>query len=57
MKSGHKLAIQADLLDFTGDPGLSDRHSRAVRFRPDHWLLIGDDGRIEAVQAQAPGDD
>ena len=57
MKSGHKLAIQADLLDFTGDPGLSDRHSRAVRFRPDHWLLIAADGRIEAVQPQAPGDD
>ena len=52
-----KTAILADLLDFTGDPGLSDRHSPAVRWRPAHWLLIGADGRIQAVQPEAPGDD
>ena len=52
-----KTAIFADLLDFTGDPGLSDRHSPAVRWRPAHWLLIGADGRIQAVQTDAPGDD
>jgi guanine deaminase len=52
-----KTAILADLLDFTGDPGLSDRSSAAVRWRPAHWLLIGDDGRIAGVQAEAPGDD
>ena len=50
-------AILADLLDFTGDPGLTDRFSPAVRFRPAHWLLIDDQGRIAAVQPDAPGDD
>jgi guanine deaminase len=51
------VAIRADLLDFTGDPGLADIHSPQVRWRPDHWLLINAQGRIEAVQSQAPGDD
>ncbi len=50
------LAIHADLLDFTADPGLSDPDSSAVRWRPDHWLLVDAAGRIEAVQAAAPGD-
>ena len=50
-------AIHADLLDFTGDPGLSDLDSPAVRWRPDHWLLIGADGRIADIRAEAPGDD
>ena len=50
-------AILADLLDFTGDPGLADRHSAAVRWRPAHWLLIDEAGRIKAVQPEAPGDD
>ncbi len=54
---GRQLAILADLLDFTGDPGLADRHSAAVRWRPAHWLLIDAGGRIAAVQAEAPGDD
>ena len=57
MTAHQKVAIQADLLDFTGDPGLFERSSAAVRYRPDHWLLIAGDGRIEAVQPQAPGDD
>ena len=35
----------ADLLDFSGDPGLADRASPQVRWRPAHWLLIGDDGQ------------
>ena len=52
-----KRAICADLLDFQADPGLDDIHSRAVRWRPDHWLLIDDDGRIAAIQTEAPGDD
>jgi hypothetical protein len=26
-----------------------------VRWRPDHWLLVGDDGRIAGVQPDAPG--
>jgi guanine deaminase len=52
-----KTAILADLLDFTGDPGLTDRHSAAVRWRPAHWLLIDEQGRIAAVQPEAPGED
>ena len=55
--TGRQIAILADLLDFTGDPGLADRHSGAVRWRPAHWLLIDAHGRIAAVQPQAPGDD
>lgn len=52
-----RCAIHADLLDFSADPGLDDPHSAAVRWRPAHWLLVGDDGRIAAVQRDAPGDD
>ena len=52
-----KTAILADLLDFSADPGLTDRHSPAVRWRPAHWLLIDATGRIAAVQVEAPGDD
>lgn len=52
-----KTAIHADLLDFTADPGPDDPAACGVRWRADHWLLIGDDGRIVAVQPDAPGDD
>jgi guanine deaminase len=52
-----QTAIRADLLDFTADPGLTDRHSPAVRWRPSHWLLIAACGRIQSVQPDAPGDD
>ncbi len=51
-----RLAIRGDLLDFTAEPAWGETESGAVRFRPDHWLLI-EDGRIAAVQAQAPGAD
>jgi len=54
---GRGVAIFADLLDFTGDPGLADRHSPQVRWRPAQWLLVDADGRIAAVQPDAPGDD
>ena len=57
MTSAMPTAILADLLDFTGDPGLADRRSPAVRWRPAHWLLIDTQGRIASVQADAPGDD
>ncbi len=57
VSAGRGVAILADLLDFTGDPGLADRHSPAVRWRPAHWLLIGEDGRIASAQTDAPGDD
>ena len=48
-------AIRADLLDFTAAPRWGDTDASAVRWRPDHWLLVGDDGRIAGVQAGAPG--
>ena len=50
-----RLALRADLLDFTGDPGWGDVESPAVRFRPDHWLLV-DRGRIVGAQPEAPDD-
>lgn len=49
-----RLALQGDLLDFIDTPALDDTTSPAVRYRPGHWLLIGDDGRIAGVQAEAP---
>ncbi len=51
------LAIRADLLDFVADPGLTDPASAAVRYRPDHWLRVDADGRIDGVCADEPGDD
>lgn len=53
-----RLALQGDLLDFTAAPALDDVNSPAVRFRPDHWLLI-EDGRIADVRPgdQPPGED
>ena len=50
-----RIALRGDLLDFTGEPAWGERDSGAVRFRPDHWLLI-ENGRIQGVQADAPGD-
>ncbi|RZS53119.1 guanine deaminase [Sphaerotilus mobilis] len=58
MTGPRRVALQGDLLDFTGDPGWSapqDAHP-GVRHRPGHWLLI-EDGRIVDVQATAPGPD
>jgi guanine deaminase len=54
-----KRALRADLLDFTGPPGWAETECAAVRWRPDHWLLVGDDGRIvDAVPgAHEPGPD
>jgi guanine deaminase len=49
------LALRADLLDFTATPAWGETESPAVRWRPDHWLLIGDDGRIAGVQPGDPG--
>ncbi len=44
------LALRADLLDFTAAPAWGETHSGGVRWRPDHFLLIGDDGRVAGVQ-------
>ena len=48
-------AIHADLLDFSAAPDWGDTCSSAVRWRPDHWLLVDDDGRIAGVQPDPPG--
>jgi guanine deaminase len=48
-----RLALRGDLLDFTAAPAWGDVESAAVRFRPDHWLLI-EDGRITGAQLEAP---
>lgn len=52
-----RLAFFGDLLDFTADPGFAAPSlAPGVRHRPEHWLLV-EDGRIVAVQAEAPGPD
>ncbi|MGZ8260217.1 MAG: guanine deaminase [Caldimonas sp.] len=50
-----RIAIRGDMLDFGAEPSWGETDSPAVRFRGDHWLLA-EDGRIVAVQAEAPGD-
>ena len=52
-----KIALRGDLLDFAAAPAWGERDSPAVRFRPDHWLLIDEQGRIAGVQADWPGPD
>lgn len=52
-----KIALRGDLLDFAAAPAWGQRDSDAVRFRPDHWLLIDEQGRIAGVQADWPGPD
>lgn len=52
-----RLAIRGDLLDLVAAPSLADATpdgGPAVRFAPDHWLLV-EDGRIVGRQAEAPG--
>ena len=48
-----RLALRGDLLDFTGAPAWGEVESAAVRFRPEHWLLI-ENGRITRAQPEAP---
>ena len=48
-----KLAIRADLLDFTATPNWGSPTLHGVRFRPDHWLLVGADGRIQGAEPAA----
>ncbi|MES3014127.1 MAG: guanine deaminase [Pseudomonadota bacterium] len=50
-----RVALRGDLLDFTAEPGWGEVESEAVRFRPDHWLLI-ENGRIQGAQTAAPDD-
>ena len=49
----NRLALRGDLLDFSAEPGWGEVDSSALRFRPDHWLLI-ENGRIKGVQAAEP---
>jgi guanine deaminase len=53
--SPDRLALRGDLLDFVAEPGWGEVDSAAVRFRPDHWLLV-ERGRIVGAQAQEPGE-
>ena len=48
-----RVALRGDLLDFESEPGWGEVESAAVRFRPDHWLLI-ENGRIAGAQAHEP---
>ena len=48
-----RFALRGDLLDFVGAPAWGEVESNAVRFRPDHWLLI-ENGRIAGAQLEAP---
>lgn len=50
-----RLALKGDLLDFTGAPQWGRVDDPAVRFRPDHWLLV-EVGRIVGAQAEDPGE-
>jgi guanine deaminase len=50
-----RLALHGDLLDFVAAPRWGDVETGAVRWRPDHWLLI-ENGRIASVQAEPPGE-
>lgn len=55
-----KLALRADLLDFTATPSWGTPGLHGVRFRPDHWLLVDGAGRIvraEPAAAFTPGPD
>lgn len=36
--AGTRLAIRADLLDFSTAPALADTGMHGVRWRADHWL-------------------
>ncbi len=59
MRPAMKLALRADLLDFTATPSWGSPTMHGVRFRPDHWLLV-EAGRIvgaEPAAAFEPGPD
>ena len=48
-----RIALRGDLLDFVAAPARAERNSPAVRWRPDHWLLI-EGTTIVGAQAGAP---
>ncbi|MGL6109380.1 MAG: guanine deaminase [Rubrivivax sp.] len=47
-----RIALRGDLLDFVATPARADRGTTAVRFRPDHWLLIEGAGIVGAQAAK-----
>ncbi|MEO8525563.1 MAG: guanine deaminase [Caldimonas sp.] len=51
-----RIAVRGDLLDFSAAPAWGETESAAVRYRPDHWLMI-ESGRVAGVAAEAPGED
>ncbi len=54
-----RLALRGDLLDFSGSPLWQSTAMDHVRWRPDHWLLVDENGRIAGALPglQPPGDD
>jgi guanine deaminase len=52
----HRIAICADLLDISADPGFGDVDTSKVRFDADCWLLV-EDGRIVGRSRAEPGPD
>jgi guanine deaminase len=52
----HRIAIRADLLDISADPGFGDVETSKVRFDADCWLLV-EDGRIVGRSRTEPGPD
>ncbi len=53
MNAPARFALRGDLLDFVDRPARADPASPAVRFRPDHWLLV-EGGRVVGAQPGAP---
>jgi guanine deaminase len=51
--TAQRIALRGDLLDFVAAPARADRDSPAVRWRPDHWLLI-EGGTIVGAQSTGP---
>jgi guanine deaminase len=57
-RTAPKLALRADLLDFTHTPLWASTALQNVRWRPDHWLLIDGERIAGALPGdQSPGDD
>jgi guanine deaminase len=54
--AARRIAIRGDLLDFTATPDWGAVESNAVRFRPDHWLLV-EAGHIVGAQPGTHGPD
>ena len=49
------IALRGDLLDFTATPLWGSTAEQGVRWRPDHWLMIDETGRIVGATTEEPG--